>query len=151
MLALLGASGFRKFALAASAAWVLLICYGFGVQARQRVPSEIIAKFQITQIQTENLRRFIKSGALESGALADLQNKPFMHIPYPSAERLAALASDPTIRTILPSSLTEAPVSPTLMLQAKKFILHRGFLLLPLGIAGLLTSLLLFCPNVRAP
>jgi hypothetical protein len=50
--------------------------------------------------QLKNTREFIRSGELNV-----LQNKPFLHIPYPNPKRLASLLANPQLRAILPHSL----------------------------------------------
>jgi hypothetical protein len=61
--------------------------------------------------ETRNLRAF-----LQTGDISHLENKPNLSVPYPDAARLASLASDPTIRSILVPDLTGQPLRRDLLL-----------------------------------
>jgi hypothetical protein len=71
--------------------------------------------------QTANLRAFIRTGDM-----SHLQNKPFLSIPYPNPQRLASLASDSTIRSLLVPDLTSNPLRTDLLLPAWLTHLFRG-------------------------
>jgi hypothetical protein len=70
-------------------------------RALAKLPAEIVERAVTSRIQTANLRAF-----LATGDMAALSGKPFLHIPYPTPERLAAISGDPTIRAILHPALT---------------------------------------------
>ena len=90
----------------AVALWFGTILFGLAQKARETLAAEVTRKHAESQIQAGNVKRF-----LASGDFAHLRDKPPMHIPYPSAERLRETLSDPVIRGILPPALLgkEAP------------------------------------------
>jgi len=110
--------------------WLFAVMLGAGQKATNNVIDGISARLRTGQIQTENVRKFV-----ETGDLAHLAGKPQLHIPFPSAERLAELLSDPKLRAILPPALTGAPER-----RAKTVILTHGPMLLPLGLALLMLA-----------
>ncbi|MBO9663789.1 hypothetical protein [Dokdonella sp.] len=61
-----------------------------------------------TQVQTENTRAYVATGDFRH-----LQ-QPFLHIPYPSADRLRSLLDEPSIRAMLPPSIrAPLPLAPS--------------------------------------
>jgi hypothetical protein len=124
--------------------WICAVTLAIGSQALVRIPAEIADKRITSEIQTLNLKNF-----LETGDLSHLSNKPHLHIPYPLPERLSQIASDPTVRSILPPSLgaKNNPFGKTrqklILRQAaaratarlKRLLLLYGPLLIPLGVA----------------
>ena len=96
-------------------------------------------------IQTENLSAFLKSGDI-----SNLQNKGYLGIPYPDPIKLASIARDPTIRKILPRSLTgkkfEAPSLPKWISgrvrRWQEKLMDGAPILLFLGFAGFACSVL---------
>jgi hypothetical protein len=113
------------------AIWLFAVMLGAGQKATNRAADGIAARYRTGQIQTENVKNFIATGDF-----AHLSGKPFLHIPFPSAERLRDLLSDPKLRAILPPALTGAPERNRLKLA----VLSQGPLLLPLGLALLLIA-----------
>jgi hypothetical protein len=93
--------------------------------------------------QTDNLRSY-----LQTGDIAHLKDKPSLHIPYPDPERLASLASDPAIKSILDPDLTGQPLRTDLLLPAWathvarasfNALLHLGLFIAGIGF-GLIVS-----------
>jgi hypothetical protein len=113
------------------AIWLFAVMLGAGQKAADRAADGIAARTRTGQIQTENVKSFIATGDF-----AHLSGKPFLHIPYPSAERLRDMLNDPTLRAILPPALTGAPERNRLKLA----MLSQGPLLLPLGLALMLLA-----------
>jgi hypothetical protein len=113
------------------AIWLFAVMLGAGQKATSRAADGIAARTRTGQIQTENVKNFIATGDF-----AHLSGKPLLHIPYPSAERLRELLSDPRLRAILPPALTGAPERN----RVKLAMLSQGPLLLPLGLALLLLA-----------
>jgi hypothetical protein len=113
------------------AIWLFAVMLGAGQKATSRAADGIAARTRTGQIQTENVKGFIATGDF-----AHLSGKPFLHIPYPSAERLRDMLNDPKLRAILPPALTGAPERNRLKLA----MLSQGPLLLPLGLALLLLA-----------
>jgi hypothetical protein len=86
-----------------SAAWGFAIAVMVAVLAIVWLPRELQEWRTYTQQHTINLSAYLATG--DKSHLAD---KPFRTIPYGSAERLATLADDPTIRSILPEDIMPA-------------------------------------------
>jgi len=131
--------------LVATAVWIVPIVLALGDQAVFPLPYEVAHKGATGQIQTQNLKSF-----LETGDVSHISNKQILHVPYPDSERLSRIASDPTIRSILPPSL-DANRTSSLLDPREKPLLRRvlavtsarlksvalvyGPLLIPLGVA----------------
>jgi hypothetical protein len=128
-LGLLHATSARGLAFVASV-WLLAVMLGAGQKATNNVIDGISARVRTGQIQTENVKNFVATGDF-----AHLAGKPLLHIPFPSAERLRELLSDPRVRAMLPPALTGAPEP-----RAKSAILAHGPMLLPLGLALLMLA-----------
>ncbi|OQY54754.1 MAG: hypothetical protein B6247_10560 [Candidatus Parabeggiatoa sp. nov. 2] len=85
--------------------WIGLVILGLGELAVMDSWHAIQNRGLHYEKQLKNTREFIRTGHLSV-----LQNKPFLHIPYPSAERLAQLLAHPQLRAILPHSLVVPPL-----------------------------------------
>jgi hypothetical protein len=130
-LSLLRTAKDRSLVIVASI-WLFAVMLGAGQKATNNVADGIAARVQTGQIQTDNVKNF-----LSTGDFAHLAGKPQLHIPFPSAERLRELLSDPQLRAILPAALTGAPEG-----RVKTLILSQGPILLPLGLALLILTAL---------
>lgn len=125
-------------------------------RALAKLPREIAERATTIRIATANLQAF-----LATGDMSVLSDKPFLHIPYPIPERLAAISGDPTIRSILHPSLTgkdpgeNAPPLRFGWLRVaglgaiQNWLLERGGAILGVGV-GLLLWLALFNLGPRA-
>lgn len=124
-----------SLAAAVAAAWMAIVVASLGVWAIHKVPAGVADRFAKSQIQTANLRAFIVTGDM-----ANLANKPHMHIPFPSAQVLAELANDASIRSILPPTLMpdDANRPPERLRVLRRLSLRYGPLLLALGAALLM-------------
>jgi hypothetical protein len=74
--------------------WLVFLCAGLYF----RTPNDFAnlhQRHELSCIQTYNVRLFLMDGQLEG------LNRPAQHIPYPSPERLATLAGDPTLSQAL--------------------------------------------------
>ncbi|MHA1774129.1 MAG: hypothetical protein ACTSXO_08385 [Candidatus Heimdallarchaeota archaeon] len=106
--------------------WAVLIIVGIG---RLMVinTDQIMGIWQAMQhkstLSTEQLKHTREF--MRTGELSVLQNKPYLHIPYPIPKRLATLLSNPKLRSILPHTLTV----PTLLQshQDDKIFVADGF------------------------
>jgi hypothetical protein len=87
----------------ATLVWATAVVVMVTMVSRAQLLREIPDKWRATQQETLNTSAF-----LATGDIAHLTDKPLLAIPYPTAERLAALASDPTIRSILPEDIMPA-------------------------------------------
>jgi len=88
--------------------WLLLVIHGF-VKTTPGVIADLQEKQYIGGEQEKNVRAY-----LASEDSSHLQNKPFLHIPYPKADRLKTLLDNKIIRAFLPSNLA-LPLSPSLV------------------------------------
>jgi hypothetical protein len=89
-------SAHRVRATLAAASWTGVVLYYGAHVALNNLPSEIETRRATARAQAENLSRF-----LATGDPSHLRNKPVFEIPYPDAERLREIATDPAIRAIL--------------------------------------------------
>ena len=140
----------RRLAIGAVAVWFVPILVGSSLAVFKQAARDIREKREFGRVETENLRAY-----LDSGDIRILENRPFMQIPYPDAQRLAELVSLPVIRRLLPPELVgEASAAraqerglarltghPITLL--KNFTLRWGFLLLPAGLLFLVTGAIL--------
>ncbi|NJO18078.1 MAG: hypothetical protein HC877_20815 [Thioploca sp.] len=85
--------------------WQVLVVIGLGgLTVLGSWPAIQQKHFQGVE-QLKNTREFIRTGQISA-----LQNKPFLHIPYPDPNRLAYLLANPKLRRILPHTLTVPPL-----------------------------------------
>lgn len=86
-----------KWGAIISSVWLWLMVVGLAIGISLNPFPGMFDRAALRPMQMQNVRNYLASGNLE-----DLDNKPFQHIPYPSAQRLASLLSDPIIRSFLP-------------------------------------------------
>lgn len=84
-------------------AWAAVISVGFVIDAGINLPHALWERAAQGRQQTINVRGFLADANIEH-----YRNKPFLDVPYPSADRLAMLTRDPTIRSVLPVELLPA-------------------------------------------
>lgn len=142
---------------ALSGRWLLLLFVGTAVFGTWAVPFGR-AQFAAAEEWGEDLDR--QNGIMEeffrSGdSLSVLQGKPYVIVlPYPIPERLAMLASDPTIQSIMHPALTHQPLRRDLLLPLwlSKFIRDVLLLLMQSGqvIIGVGIGMWLAIPAVMA-
>jgi len=125
-------AGFRGRMLACI--WFIAVVIGVGHQALTVIPADLAWRRETTEAQTKNLTQF-----LATGDFSWLSNKPEFHVPLPWPDRLRDIVTDPIIRRILPAELLGQPAPEKL----RGFILRRGPLLMPIGIASMLVAGLL--------
>jgi hypothetical protein len=85
--------------------WFLIMVLSLVYYSGKYVPQQLIEKKETGILQENNIRNYLLTNDLNH-----LENKPFLHIPYPSAKRLALILESDDIRNILPSNIRE-PVS----------------------------------------
>ncbi|MDC7787696.1 hypothetical protein PQJ75_04955 [Rhodoplanes sp. TEM] len=136
-----GAGG-RRLAAAASV-WVLVVAAGAGRWFNGSTLFEIGYRRDMAVIQTERVKAY-----LASGDIRELQDRPPLHIPYPTAERLAFALAQPGIRERLPPVLLGQDDSEErrrgglagFVARQKESLLKRGPLIAGLGLALLLAA-----------
>ena len=84
----------------AIALWVVVLAYCL-LSAAATVPSGIAVRRDEGQVQAANIRSF-----LQDSSASPLIDKSFPQIPYPNSERLEMILRNDTIRSVLPSDLT---------------------------------------------
>ncbi len=92
--------------IAGVSAWVTIILYWSVMYAGQHLPAELAVKRAIGLAQEINTRNYVATGDIHH-----LQDKPYLNVPHPSPERLAAILAVPEIRAILPANI-RAPLEP---------------------------------------
>jgi hypothetical protein len=122
-------------------AWLCTLFIGGGHKALSTLPDELSAWRQQSDARRMNFSRF-----LTTGDFAALTNKPPLHIPYPSAERLREIVADSSLRAILPPELMNRPEQTN---RLRTFSLRQGPLLLPIGIALFMAAGLLAGSSVQ--
>ena len=122
----------RAAAQIAAALWFAVVLVGLAHKAREGLPVEIAQKHAVSRLQAENVQNFVASGDF-----AHLRDKPLLHIPLGSAERLRDILSEPVIRGILPPALTGHEARSRFVSRA----LHYGPYLIPVGLALLLIAM----------
>lgn len=90
--------------------WITTVIFGFASSAN-KLNQDLQLRLSTSLEQEKNLRSY-----LCSNDMSYLQNKPYLHIPYPNADRLKGLLDNPTIRSILPRNIynlnTNYPITP---------------------------------------
>lgn len=98
-----------------------------------------------SSIQLGNLRSFYATGDIEA-----LRALPFFAIPYPDADRLAMIATNPTVKSVLHPEVTGQPASADLALPgpvtwvvrgAQLLLLRGGWLILLAGVTLMIVAL----------
>jgi len=131
----------RRLAFSASAVWLLLVLLSLTAYTVKRSLPDMADWRATGQDQTKNLRAY-----LDTGDISALENKPYQHIPYPDANRLAMIVSQPVIRALLPPALVGeasagraqqrglARFTGHAVEAIKEYALRWGALLMPAGI-----------------
>lgn len=83
--------------------WSVIILFGLLWVTLKFSFVGIAERRQTAEAQRQNVQAF-----LATGDQAALNDKPFLHIPYPDAGRLASLLTTPLIREFLPSAIRPA-------------------------------------------
>lgn len=94
---------------AALACWLLTVFMSLGRYANEHVWTELSSKLDIGRAQESNTRNYLASGDLKH-----LQDKPYLHVPYPDSKRLASILESPSIMAILPTNI-RSPLTPVLI------------------------------------
>ena len=81
------------------ALWVVSMLGGLA-SLRPQLEAQLSEKRQQSEIQLKNTAAFLASGDRQN-----LLNKPFLALPYPSAEKLETFLRQPSIRSILPAEI----------------------------------------------
>jgi len=97
-------NGVRRRAAIVLGAVALVACVVSLAAFHWKLPPELLEMHILMGIEEENTARYVLTGDTSS-----LVDKPFLHIPYPNAQRLIAVLEDPLVRQILPAGI-RAPI-----------------------------------------
>jgi hypothetical protein len=131
----------RPAAGIAATLWLAVALTGLAQKAQGPLPQELARRDTEVRHQAENVKRF-----LVTGDVVHLRDKPSLHIPYPEAERLRSLLSDPAIRGVLPAAVS----SEAKQIRLVRTPLRYGPLLVPFGLALLLIGVAGICGPRRS-
>jgi hypothetical protein len=95
--------GVRRRAAIVFGAVALVACVSLAA-FHWKLPPDLPEMHIFMGIEEENTARYVLTGDTSS-----LVDKPFLHIPYPDAQRLIAVLEDPLVRRILPAGI-RAPI-----------------------------------------
>lgn len=86
--------------------WTSIVLISLVLYSTRHLPDEINSKRRLSLIQEQNMKDY-----LMTRDASYLMNKPFLHIPYPDAERLLSILQLPGINEIMPANIS-APLKP---------------------------------------
>jgi hypothetical protein len=95
-----GIGSWRNYAVAGFIAWTTILLTSIGLNSVKYLPGELNTKREWNIAEEKNTRNYVATGNINY-----LRNKPEMHIPYPDADRLAAIIELPGVREILPANI----------------------------------------------
>lgn len=81
---------------AAATVWLAVAAGAIVLDAARSIPRQVMSDPAAVLARTENVTAYIRGG--DPAVL----RRPFLHIPYPEPDRLAAILSTPEVRGILP-------------------------------------------------
>jgi len=84
----------------AAATWPLVVLGCLGIGVYRHCPAELQARHDTALAQELNTRNYVLTGDM-----SHLTDKPFLHVPYPIPQLLAAALDDPNLREILPNNI----------------------------------------------
>jgi len=97
-----------------TAIWLVAGTSGW-VKKLSTIPEELAGKAHLSSIQETNVKAYLATGDIKH-----LEEKPHLHIPYPSPTALKNWLDDPTLRAILPTTL-KSPEYGKIHTQAQGF------------------------------
>jgi len=90
------------------AVWASIVLISLGMYAGRHIPADLSAKRDTGLAQEINTRAYLATGDFKH-----LEDKPYLHVPYPDSKRLASILASPDIRAILPANIRVADSSTT--------------------------------------
>jgi hypothetical protein len=130
----------HKLLRCAAIVWIVAVMLGAGQKAVGNVVDDASFRHESGQRQTQNVKAFLATN--DFGAL---DNKPTFAIPFPDAQALRDLLSNPSLRAILPPELTGVQQRRPM----RDVILSQGPMLIPIGLALLLLSAMALLPRPK--
>lgn len=89
----------KKFIIGYWILWIVVILSGFASSIKE-LGHDLKFKHDSSLEQEKNVRNY-----LCSGNIMQLEDKPYLNIPYPNPDRLKSLLDNPIIRSILPGNI----------------------------------------------
>lgn len=90
-----------RWTIAGMSIWVAIVLISLGLYAGKHIPSDLSAKHDTGLAQEINTKNYLATGDFNH-----LKGKPYLHVPYPDSERLAAILASPNILAILPTNIS---------------------------------------------
>jgi hypothetical protein len=91
----------RSQTVFALCAWVGIVLFTLGRYGGKHLPDALAQKQSMGLEEETNTRNYLATGDFNY-----LKDKPLQSIPYPNAERLAAILASPQLREILPANIS---------------------------------------------
>ena len=90
----------RAWVISGMLVWIIAFLMSLGLTVGRDIPAELTAKRDTSRRQELNMRSY-----LATGDFVHLKGKPFLDVPYSSAERLASICASSDMRAILPANI----------------------------------------------
>lgn len=94
------AAGSQRWAVPAAATWTLVVLGCLGSSVHKHCGTQLQQRLETARAQEVNTRNYVCTGDIRH-----LTDKPYLHVPYPLPDHLAAILDDPSVRTILPRNI----------------------------------------------
>lgn len=134
----------RKALWIGAVVWAVAVVAGVVSNGLERLPGLLEHKRIFGQQEELNVRNFLATNDERW-----LRGKPQFAIPYPDANRLAALLRRDTIRSILPAELVPANAGKARLETLRGWLLNNWLLFFAVG-AGIILGFGLYCPMLSA-
>jgi hypothetical protein len=89
-----------RWSVPVAAAWTVIVLGCLGGLVHRQGRQDLQHRLETARAQELNTRNYVHTGDMRH-----LTDKPFLHVPYPRPEHLAAFLDTPSIRTILPRAI----------------------------------------------
>jgi hypothetical protein len=95
-------AGTRRWAAPAAAAWTAVVLGCLGSSVHKHCGHDLQQRLETAQSQECNTRNYVLTGDKKH-----FEDKPFLHVPHPRPDHLAAVLDNPLVRAILPRNIGE--------------------------------------------
>jgi len=90
----------RRWAVPAAAVWTAVVLGYLGADVHKHCGRSLQQRLETARFQESNTRNYVCTGDIRH-----LNDKPYLHIPYPKPDHLAVVLDNPAVRTILPKNI----------------------------------------------
>jgi len=90
----------RRWVVPAAVGWTAAVLGCLGSSVHNHCSRDLKERFETAQAQEINTRNYVLTGDIKH-----LTDKPYLHVPYPRPDRLAAILDNPLVRSILPRNI----------------------------------------------